>query len=254
MIISGVNTGAADGARNLDQQQLGISQNISKLSSGLQINSAADDPAGLAASEQMRAQIGSLQQQIANTDISINKYQTAGRAVTQLQDSLIQLRSLAVGALNEGTNDSASAEAYNTAAQNLVSTHNRGIKQSSFGLQPLLDGGKSSVAAINTLENIDLSSPDNAEAALKKIDGALAQLSEIQGKIGSKVSEDLESTRNTLAVTLQNMTAAESTVRDVDQARETAQLTRNLMLQNSTVAVLAHASQSAKSITGLINP
>lgn len=253
MITLGTNLGALDASRNLGLTQGKISQNMAKLSSGWKINSAADDPAGLVISEQMRAQIGSLQQQIQNTDLSINKYQTAGYAVNQMQESLIQLRSLAVGAANEGYNDEATSSAYATAANNLVNSYNQAAESAQFGTQKLLNGDQGAVADLEELAGIDLSSPDAAEASIDKIDEAINNLGQVQGDIGSKVSHDLESTRDSLSVTLQNMTAAESTIRDTDYALETAKLARNLLLQSSGAVALTHANQSPSIVLELLN-
>lgn len=253
MIRVGTNISALDAARNLGLAQSGFARNIAKLSSGLKINSAADDPAGLVISEQMRAQIGSLQQQINNTDLSINKYQTADHAVGQLQNSLVQLRSLAVAAANEGFNDAAVSAAYQTAAENLIHSFNAGVENAQFGSQQLLNGGEGSVADVEQLSDIDLSSPEAARASIERIDTAIENLGTVQGNLGAKVSRDLESTRDSLAVTLQNLTAAESTIRDTDYAAEGAKLVRNLLLQNSGVAALAHAGQSAANVLGLLN-
>lgn len=253
MIRVGTNLGALDAARNLGLTQSRLSKNMAKLSSGLKINSAADDPAGLVISEQMRGQIGSLRQEIENTEHLINKYQTAGHAVGQMQDSLVQLRSLAVAAANEGFNDEAASAAYQTAADNLVNSFNKAAESAQFGSQKLLDGSQESVANVDQLANIDLSSPDAAQAAIEKIDQAADKLSKVQGDIGSKVAHDLESTRDTLSVTLQNLTAAESTIRDTDYAMESAKMVRNMLLQSAGVAMLTHANQSATSVLELLN-
>ena len=253
MIRVGANISALDAARNLGSTQSNLTENLAKLSSGLKINTADDEPAGLVISEQMRAQIGTLQQQIRNTDLSINKYQTAGHAVGQLQDSLVQLRSLAVAAANEGFNDAAVSAAYQAAADNIIQSYNAGVENAQFGSQQLFDGSEEAVADVERLADVDLSSPEAAQAAIEKIDTAIENLGAVQGDIGAKVSLDLESTRDSLSVTLQNLTAAESTIRDADYAMESAKMVRNLMLQNSGVAILAQAGQSASNVLGLLD-
>ena len=253
MITVGKNLGALDAARNVSSTQSRLVKTEAKLSSGLKINSAADDPAGLVISEQMRAQIGSLQQQIDNADLSINKYQTAGHAVSQLQDTVTQLRSLAVAAANEGYNDEAVSAAYQTAANNLIQSFNASVDTAQFGTQKLLNGDESSVADIEKLSGIDMSTPQAAQGAVAKIDQAAEQLGQAQGDIGAKVAYDLESTRSSLQVALQNTTAAESTLRDTDYAAETAKLVRDQLLQQTGVAILVHANQSVKSVLGLLN-
>jgi flagellin len=242
-----------DAARNIGLTQSNLMKNMSRLSSGLRINSAADDPAGLVISEQMRAQIGSLEQEIKNTDLSINMYQTASHGIGQLQDDLIQLRSLAVAAANEGyNNDEVTSAAYDTAAMNLTNSYNRKIDSAQFGSQKLLDGSEGSVADIGQLTDIDLSSADAAQAAIEKIDDEISKLGTEQANIGSKVTHDLESTRNSLSVSLQNLTAAESTIRDTDFAQEVSLFVRNQLLLQSGTAVLMHANQSAQGVLGLL--
>jgi len=254
VVTVGKSMGALDAARNLDSTQSRLAKNTAKLASGWKINSAADDPAGLVISEQMRSQIGSLQQQISNTDLSINKYQTAGHAVSQLQDTTVQLRSLAVAAANEGYNDPSVSAAYQSSANHLVESFNAGVDNAQSGPQKLLDGGEGSVANVEKLTGIDVSSPEAAQASVEKIDQAAEKLDKTQGDIGAKVEHDLESTRDSLQVTLQNLTAAESTLRDTDYAAETARTVRNALLQNTGVASLVHANQTAKSVLGLLNP
>ncbi len=252
MLTVGNNLGAMDATRNLGITQSNLAKNISKLSSGLKINSAADDPAGLVISEQMRAQIGSLEQEIKNTDLSINMYQTASHGMGQLQDDLVQLRSLAVAAANEGYNDEATSAAYDNAAMNLVNSYNRNIENAQFGSQKLLDGSEGSVADLERLSNIDLSSAESAQASIEKIDEQISNLGSEQADIGSKVTHDLGSTRDSLSVSLQNLTAAESTIRDADYAQEVSLFVRNQLLQSSGTAALLHANQSAQGVLGLL--
>lgn len=252
MLSVGTNLGAMDAARNIGLTQSNLMKNMSRLSSGLRINSAADDPAGLVISEQMRAQIGSLEQEIKNTDSSINMYQTASHGIGQLQDDLIQLRSLAVAAANEGYNDEATSAAYDTAAMNLTNSYNNKIDSAQFGSQKLLDGSEGSVADIDQLTDIDLSSAEAAQASIEKIDDQISKLGTEQADIGSKVTHDLESTRNSLSVSLQNLTAAESTIRDTDFAQEVSLFVRNQLLLQSGTAVLMHANQSAQGVLGLL--
>ncbi len=85
-----------------------------------------------------------------------------------MQESLIQLRSLAIGAANEGYNDEAASSAYATAADNLVTSYNQAAESAQFGTQKLLDGNEGAVADVDKLDGIDLSSPEAAEASIEK--------------------------------------------------------------------------------------
>ena len=109
------NNSSARGVYDLNRSYQMLMAAMEKLSSGLRINRASDDPAGLVISEQMRSQIASLNQEIENTSLTIRKYNTADATVSQMRSVLQGVRSMAVGAANGGINDQAAYDAYQSA-------------------------------------------------------------------------------------------------------------------------------------------
>jgi len=115
-----VNLAALDVAEGSSENYARLFRTMERLTSGLMIYRASDDPAGLVISEQLRAQIGSLNQEIENTTALINKYHTASSTVGELRRQATELRALAVGAANEGANNEASQLALSRAADYIV--------------------------------------------------------------------------------------------------------------------------------------
>jgi flagellin len=247
------NPGSAQGVYRLGQSYQQLMKTMEKLSSGLRINRASDDPAGLVISEKMRSQIASLNQEIENTSLTINKYNTADSTVNQLRSVLQGIRVMAVGAANCGLNNENTIDAYQSATDRAVANYNHIIDTASFNNAGLLDGGERAVADISSLENIDLSDPQSAENALKQIDRAMAGLDQVQVEIGSTEKYDLEAKRSNLEVTAQNLTAAESEIRDADYPQEIANMIQNKIRINVSVALLAHAQVNHRAVLSLID-
>jgi flagellin len=127
-----------------------LSKSMEKLSSGYQINQAADNPAGLVISEQFRAQIAGLNQAISNSEGSINMIQTAEGALNELNNLLVSMRELAIHAANEGFNDTAQLEADQAEIDNAIKTIDRIAANTQFGTKKLLDGSKANTATITS--------------------------------------------------------------------------------------------------------
>ncbi len=239
--------------RNLNQTYFNISKSMEKLASGLAINSAADDPAGLVISEQMRTRIASLNQEIENVSYQINKYQTADSALLQERSKLTELRTLAVAAANEGGIDESARAAYQAEADNIVGSFNMIRESSEFGTQKLLDGSEGSVADVNELISVDLSDTESAEAAMKQIDDEISQLDAQIADVGATQKNSLESRRTNLRIESQNLVAAESQIRDLDYAKEYTNFVKNEMLLKSTLSLLAHSTITSGSVLSLIS-
>ena len=227
-------------------------KSMEKLSSGWKINSAADDPAGLVISEQMRSRIASLNQEIENTQNMINKYETASSTTLQLQSMLTEMRSLAVGAANSAINDPNIQQAYQSSVDSLVTTYNNIIENSSFGSQVLLDGSEGSIATVAKLENVDFSDPQKAEEAIVYFDDMANRLDSTITHIGATQKNELEANLRNLQIESQNLTAAESNIRDTDMAKEFSNFLKGKLLLNSSVALLAHGNIIPHSVLGLI--
>jgi flagellin len=240
-------------ANNLNFAHALMFKSMEKLSSGWKINSAADDPAGLVISERMRSQIASLNQEIESANMAINKYKTADSALMQMRNQLTEIRSLAVAAANSGINDQAMQEAYQKEADNLARSYNEIIDSASFGTQELLDGSAGSVASVPQLPEFDLSTPEKASQAIEAIDEEMERLDGIMADVGATQKNSLESRLSNLRVEVQNLTAAESQIRDTDYAAEYGKLLRDKLIVQSAVSLLSHGNLNSRTVLSLLS-
>ena len=271
-----VNTNVAsiNAQRNLSAVTDRLGNNYRRLSTGLRISTAADDAAGLAISERLRSQVRSLEQAKRNANDGISFVQTAEGALNEVSSILTRLRELAVQSSN-GSVSNQDKETLDEEFQSLVREVNRIGRSTEFNGIKLLDGSASTVsfqvgfgttsgidtlsvslsAALSTtlaLNSLDIGSGGATTTAISNIDAAINTISSLRGSLGA-VQNRLGSTINNLAVQVENLSAAESRIRDVDVAYETAQLTRNNILQQASISVLAQSNaqpQSALSLLG----
>ncbi|TVR39929.1 MAG: hypothetical protein EA402_14225 [Planctomycetota bacterium] len=155
------NPASVNGIRNLQSNSMQVGRSMERLSSGLRINRAADDAAGLIISEQMRAQITGLSTAVANTESAVNMIQTAEGALDEMNTLLNKARSLALAAANEGVNDTPQLVANQAELSNIISSIDRIAQQTQFGTKRLLDG------SLSVAQNVDTSKVLNVEAAQK---------------------------------------------------------------------------------------
>jgi flagellin len=134
------NVASLNGQRNLANNEAMVNQSLQRLSSGLQINSAADNPAGLIISEQMKAQLGGISQAISNSQQAVSMVQTAEGALDEVSTLLNKARSLAVHAANQGVNDSSQLVADQGELDNIVDSISRISDTTQFGTKKILDG------------------------------------------------------------------------------------------------------------------
>ncbi len=221
---------------------------MEKLSSGLRINSASDDPAGLIISEQLRAQIGSMNQEIENISANINKYQTADSLVGTMRDHLTELRSLAVAASNTAFNSEEAQAAYNRSAELMAGGYNRIIDNSEYNGAKLFDGSEGSVASVGKLSGINFSDASSIEASLKSIGAAEKELNAAQVEMGSTVKNEFELERNSLRVSVENLTAAESNLRDMDYVSGFTSFVTESFKTKLGLAMLAHSKINAEMV------
>ena len=240
-----------------------LAGNYRRLSTGLRIASAADDAAGLAISERLRAQVRSLQQASRNAADGISLVQTAEGALSETSNILLRLRELAIQAAN-GSISGQDRQTLDEEFQALVDEIDRIGRGTEFNGIRLLDGSASSIAfqvgagttsgidslaaglapALATTLGLDVLGVTNslaATSALDAIDTAIDSISGLRGKFGA-MQNRLASTIRFLGIQAENLTAAESRIRDVDVARETADLARNQILQQAAIAMLAQAN------------
>lgn len=246
------NIGAANICRGINSSYSLMSKSMEKLASGLKINRASDDPAGLVISEQMRSRIASLNQEVENISSQINKYETASSATMQLRGILTEVRSLAVAASNGAINDPAIQQAYQAEADRLVSTYNSIIESAAFGTQKLFDGSEGSLTTISELAGVDFSDAVSSEEAIESIDEEIQRLDSTIADIGATQKNDLESRRSSLMIEAENLTAAESQIRDTDFASEVTSFLRNQMLLHSSLSLLAYSNISPQSTLALL--
>ena len=268
------NVTSINAQRNLSSVTNRLGDNFRRLSTGLRISTAADDAAGLAISERLRSQVRSLEQSKRNANDGISLVQTAEGALNEVSSILTRLRELSIQASNGSVSDQ-DKSTLNEEFTSLVNEVNRIGRSTEFNGIKLLDGSSSSVsfqvgfgttsgidtlsvslsAALSTslaLNNLDIGSTGSTTTAITNIDTAINTISSLRGSLGA-VQNRLGSTINNLAITSENLSAAESRIRDVDVAYETAQLTRNNILQSASISVLAQANaqpQSALSLLG----
>jgi flagellin len=239
-------------AINIGKSYSGLNKAMEKLTSGLRINRASDDPAGLVISENLRSKIGSLNQEIENTTLSIRKYETADANIGELRSTLNELRAEAIGAANSGYNSEAMTDAYQATASNMTSTYNHIVDTASFNGSKVFGSGENSIADVSKLENIDFSTPEKIQESISQIDNALSELDTAQGQNGAYQKYNLESHRSNLEVTVQNLKASESMIRDTDYLAEISNLLKNKITLNAGMALLAHSNITRTSVLKLM--
>ena len=270
-----VNTNVAslNAQRNLSNVNDQLAVNFRRLSTGLRIATAADDAAGLAISERLRAQVRSLDQAKRNSNDGISLIQTAEGSLNESSAILVRLRELAIQASN-GTVSGTDKDTLNTEFGTLVGELNRIGAATAFNGIKLLDGSASTInfqvglgtntsidqiqitlsPALSTslsLASLDIGSQGSTSLALTNVDLAINAVSALRGRLGAAQNR-LTSTVNNLASTVENLSAAESRIRDVDVAYETAQLTRNQILQQASISILSQANSQPQSALSLL--
>ncbi|MGD7063245.1 flagellin Hag [Bacillus altitudinis] len=267
----------------------GASQkNMEKLSSGLKINRAGDDAAGLAISEKMRGQIRGLEMASKNAQDGISLIQIAEGALTETHSILQRVRELVVQAGNTGTQDDTDLSSIQEEIKALIEevggeAGSKGISdRTQFNGKDLLDGSFASGTAdlvfqiganggqqltvnIDSMKAADLGSATvkisdidvtafattSFDNQLAGIDEAINQVSTQRAKLGA-VQNRLEHTINNLGASSENLTAAESRIRDVDMAKEMSEFTKNNILSQASQAMLAQANQQPQNVLQLL--
>ncbi|TFZ41851.1 flagellin [Soehngenia longivitae] len=246
------------------------SSSLAKLSSGLRINKAGDDAAGLTISEKMRGQIGGLNQAVRNAQDGISLIQTAEGALNETHSILNRMRDLAVQAAND-TNTNDDRTAIQQEVSELVKEIDRIADKTQFNTQALLNGtfsnkiihigansGETLSVSIKSMKasglgvsGISVSTQTLADDAISKIDSGIKKVSEERSKLGAYQNR-LEHTINNLTTTSENLTAAESRIRDVDMAEEMMKFTKNNILSQAATSMLAQANQMPQQVLQLL--
>src|SRR5690554_5309997 len=276
---------AMNAHRQLVINQGGIAKSIEKLSSGLRINRAGDDAAGLAISEKMRAQIRGLRQAVRNAQDGISLIQTAEGALAEVHNMLNRMRELTVQAGNSTLTDG-DKQKLNDEFFLLSKEITRIAETTEFNTMTLLSGnfaiaGTRSGITLQvganagqilrvgigdmTAEGLEVvagsgagelfigsgSTATNISGALTAIDAAIEKVSAERAQLGASQNR-LEHTIQNLSITVENLAAAESRIRDADMAAEMAEFTKNQILLQSSTAMLAQANMKPQVVLSLL--
>jgi flagellin len=260
------NIEALNATRNLQATTSKLSRSMERLSSGYRINKAADDAAGLGISESMRSQIRGLAQAQRNIQDGVSMVQTAEGNLDEVHSMLQRVRELAVQYKNGSLDPTARTWIQNEVNQ-LASEITRIGAQAQFAGVSLLTGGVtvSFQVGANDGEQVSIKLLDLATAVgtsyaalsatgtsdISEIDAAITQVSAARGEMGA-VQNRLEHTLSVSAAYQENLTAAESRIRDVDMAEEMVNLTKTQIMQQAGMAMLAQANQSPQSVLKLL--
>jgi len=196
-----------------------LSKAMNRLTNVTNAPSASDSPAGLMISEQIKAQIASLNQRIKNTTATISKYETADAYAGQARSLLTDIRVKAIAASNTATLNPASQATLNAEAARLRQAYNDTISAAQFNGARLLDGSSGSVANISSLGVMDITTAAGAQAAVKMVDSSAAEVDSVRNHLGASIKYDLNSSKSSLEVAVQNLKASQGpTLADFRQA------------------------------------
>lgn len=264
------NVSSLNAQRNLTQSGNALGTSLQRLSSGLRINSAKDDAAGLQISNRLTSQINGLNQAQRNANDGISLAQVAEGALNETTNILQRIRTLAIQSAN-GSNSTADRVTIQAEVTELVSEIDRIAGDTSFGTTNLLSGGFTAVAfqvgaeanqTISvTITNQDsttlavnavtVSSVAGAQAAIASVDAAIGTVDSTRGTLGA-FQNRLTSTLNNLSNISENVSSARARIRDADFAAESAALAKNQILQQAGLSILSQANSSSQSVLSLL--
>ncbi len=262
------NVAAINSQRNLVGTQRSVQSNLAQLSSGSRINRSADDAAGLAISENMKAQMRSSVQARRNANDGISMVQTAEGGLNEISNIVTRIRELGIQASSDTVADR-ERTFIDTEVQQLKSEMERIAKSTSWNTTKLLDGttpvfdfqiglfatendkisfdSSQNVATLDALglADVDFTTKEGARSSLAVLDESQYRVNGMRSNIGA-LQNRLTSTVDTLAVTEENLAAANSRIRDTDVAAASSEMAKNNVLLQAGVATLAQANQSSQ--------
>ena len=267
------NIASLNAQRSLSTTTERLQANYRRLSTGLRISTASDDAAGLAISERFRAQIRSTNQAIRNAQDGISLTQTGEGALNEVSSILIRMRELSIQASN-GTVSDADRATLNQEFTDLINEIDRIAQSTTFNGVKLLDGtgstltfqvGTGTTVGIDTIQlstsdtlastlglsTLDIGSSGFPTVAVSQLDSAINSVSRVRGQFGAAQNR-LSTTIANLQIQSENLSAAESRIRDVDVAVETSALTRNSILQQAAISILAQANTQPQAALQLL--
>ena len=268
------NIAAFNAFRNLSTTNMQLGKSLEKLSSGFRINRAADDAAGLAKSENLRAEIRGSRQAIRNAQDGVSFVQTAEGALNEVHSILQRMRELAIDAANTATTDGVAQQAEVTellAEITAIGTNSTFAGQQVFqdysviGSELTFHVGANAGEVLQIAVNITLSSSDvfgedlsavdlsvDADGAITAIDGAVDAVSTNRATLGATQNR-MDHVIANLSVAVENLSASESRVRDADMAEEMVTFTRNQIMVQAGTAMLAQANQVPATVLSLLS-
>ena len=274
MAVINTNVAATLTANALSRNDRAATQAMERLSTGLRINSAADDAAGLAMSETMTAQIRGLDMAVKNASDAISMVQTADGASIEIGNMLQRMRELAVQAVN-GTQSDTDLDALDLEFQALITEIERVADQTQWNGSNLIDDSAGSSGTVTfqvgadasqtmtvdfgdlqtagdlTVTGDDIDSAANAATALAAIDADIATLNNQRAVYGAAINR-LEHTVDNLSNISTNTQAALSRIQDADYASESTELAKTQIIAQAGTAMLAQANQQAQSVLALL--
>lgn len=261
--------------RTLTGSQRALSKSMAQLSSGTRITQAADDAAGLAISETFKAQIKSFAQAQRNANDGISMIQTAEGGLVESSAIVVRLRELAMQAASDTLGDTERGLVQKEVVQ-LTEEVQRIADSTKFGSSNLLNGtgeqydfqvginnsleadviqfdASQADASLSTLgiEGLDFSTKDGARSAIELLDTASSQINGYRAQLGA-VQNRLQSTSDNIAVMNENLSAANSRIRDTDVAQASSEQARNALLMQASTGVLAQANMNSQLALKLI--
>ena len=258
------NIAAMNAYRNLSGTEAALGKNLEKLSSGLRINRAADDAAGLVNSEALRSQVRGLKVATRNAQDGISVAQTAEGALNEVTSILQRMRDLTVQRANEGANSTTANEALDAEYSALADEITRIGDKTEFNGNKLLGGdadftfqvganGGDTVALTLTGTTISADGLTLGTQALSitAVNDAITAVSKLRGNLGA-FQNRMEHTVANLGVAVENLSASESRIRDTDMAQEMTAQSKNSILSQAGTAMLAQANASSQSVLSLL--
>ncbi|MBF7072347.1 flagellin FliC [Glaciecola sp. MH2013] len=276
-IFVNTNVSALNAQRQLFDSGQALNKSFERLSSGFRINSAADDAAGLQISDRITSQLEGLNQAVRNSNDAISLAQTAEGALAETTNSLQRIRQLAVQAQN-GINSSADRAALQKEVSALKTEISRIATDTKFNNVNLLDASYSAAFLVGAnsgqtisinlsasnitgangfsatglgIGSLSVSTFADASSALTDIDTAISAIGAVRADLGS-LQNRFESTIRNLSNVAENLSGARSQIRDTDFATETAELTRNQIIQQASISVLSQANQRPQAALALL--
>ncbi len=269
------NVASINAQRALSTTRLSLDKSLERLSSGSRINRAGDDAAGLAISENLKAQVRGMQQAERNAQDGISMVQVAEGGLTEISNIMIRLRELSVQAASD-TIGAVERKFLNVEYEALLNEVDRISNSTEFNRVPLLNGAGGIIdiqVGVGNNPNIDRITFDpsatnvnstalglnltncldknSAQTSLAFIDKAIQGVSSIRADFGA-MQNRLQSTINNSAIAIENLSAANSRIRDTDMAKETAELTKQNILAQAGTSVLAQANNSGSGALQLL--